>query len=99
LLPEASEVEETLVSVLQGVEYHLGVTVQSSLLELRLEQVIEVVNILGPDLLGPEATLIIVVLSDVSDDVGLLQEETHRLLQMGAFEESRVRPSPTRPAT
>lgn len=90
LLPQASEVEETLVSVLQGIEDHIRVAVQSSLLELRLEEVFKIVHMLGPDLLGPEATFIIVVLSDVSDDVGLLQEETHRLLQMGAFEESRV---------
>lgn len=90
LLPEASEVEKTLVSMLKGIKDHLGVAVEGSLLVFRLEKVLEVIDVLGPDLLRPEATVVIKVLSDVSDDVGLLQEETHGLLQMGTFEQGRV---------
>ena len=74
LLPEAGEVEETLFTMFQSVKDHLGVAVQGGLLILRLEEILEVIHMLGPDLLGPEATVIIKVLSDIADDVGLLQE-------------------------
>lgn len=90
LLAETSQVEETLLNMLQSVENHLGVAVQRSLLVLRLEEILKVVHVLGPDLLGPESTLIIKVLTDITDDVGLLQEKTHRLLKLRALQQSRV---------
>lgn len=90
LLPEASQVEETFLDMLQSIENHLRVAVQSSLLVLWLEKILKVVDVLGPDLLGPESSLIVKVLADVSDNVGLLQEETHGLLELRALQKSGV---------
>ena len=90
LLAETGQVEKTLLNMLQSIENHLGVTVQRSFLVFGLEEILELVDVLRPDLLRPESTVVIKVLANITDDVGLLQEKTHRLLKLGTLQESRV---------
>lgn len=90
LLTQASQVKQAVFNMFQSVQHHLGAAVQCSFAVLGLEQIIELLDVLGPNLFGPEATSIIVVLSDVSDDVCLLEEESHGLVQTRAFQQGRV---------
>ena len=90
LLTQTSEVEKTVLDVFQCVQDHLGTTVQSDIEILRLEEVVKVVDVLGPNLFGPKAAAIIVVFPDITDDIRLLQEETHGLMKMFALQQSGV---------
>jgi len=90
LLTETSQVEETFLGMLQGIQNHLGVAVESGIEVLRFEEILKIVNVLGPDLLRPESAVVVKVLPDVTDDVGLLKEETHRLVESGALQQSGV---------
>ena len=74
LLFESGEVEETFVGMPKGVEHHVGAAVQGRFAVFGVEQVVEVGDMLGPDLFGPEPSIVIEVFSDVTDDVGLLEE-------------------------
>lgn len=90
LFPQASQVEETVLDVFQSVQNHLRVTVQRGLAAFWLEKVFEILHVLGPNLLGPEPAVIVKVLPDIADNVCLLQEETHGLVQIRALQKSRV---------
>lgn len=90
LLAQTSQVEETFLGVLKGVQNHLGVTVESGIKVLRLEEVLEVVDVLRPNLLGPESAVIVEVLPDVADNVSLLEEKSHGLVESGALQKSGV---------
>lgn len=90
LLAETGQVEKTLFAVLQCIEDHLRVAVERRLLVLRFEKILEVVDMLRPDFLGPEPTLIVKVFPNITDDVGLLEEETHGLVEMRALQQGRV---------
>ena len=90
LLSQAGEIEQTVLHVLERVQDHLGVAVERRLAVLGLEQVLEVGDVLGPDLLGPEVPVVVMVLPDVTDDVRLLQEQAHRVVQTGPLQQGRV---------
>jgi len=76
--------------VLQSIEDHLRVAVECRLLVLRFKEILKVINVFRPDLLGPEPAVVIKILPDITDDVGLLQEETHGLVEVAALEKSGV---------
>ena len=90
LLAETSEVEETLLTVLQGIQNHLGAAVESGIEMFGLEKILEVVDVLGPNLLRPESTVVVEILADVSDDVGLLEEKSHGLVESWPLQKSGV---------
>lgn len=90
LLAQTSQVEEAVLHMLQSIQNHVRVAVEGSILELGLEEVLEVLHMSGPDLLGPETAVVVEIFADITDDVGLLQEETHGLVEAGALEQSRV---------
>jgi hypothetical protein len=74
LLLYASHVEQAVLGLLKCKENHLALTLKGLLFVLWQEDLGEGVDILAPDLARPEVALVVVVLSDVADDVGLLQE-------------------------
>jgi hypothetical protein len=77
LLAQTSKVEETLLRMTQCVENHLGAAVQCSVTILWLEEILKVGDVLGPNFFGPELSTVVEVLTDIANDVGLLQEKTH----------------------
>jgi hypothetical protein len=91
LFLDTSHVEEAVFGALEGEEDHLALTLKSLLLVLGQEDFGQGVDVLAPDLAGPEVALVFVVLPDVANDVGLLQELTHALHQLGPLEQHRVR--------
>lgn len=76
--------------MLEGVQNHLRTTIQRSLAVFRFKEILKLINMLGPDLCGPETTVVIKVFPDVTNDVCLLQKETHGLVQIRALEQGRV---------
>ena len=90
LVADAGHVEEALVGVFEGVEDHLGAAVQGYFPVLDREQVVPIVDVLAPDLLGPEAALVEEILVDIANDVGLLQKLAHALGEVGAAKQLRV---------
>lgn len=90
LVTHSSHVEETLLDVLEGVEDHLGNAVESLLSLAQLKQVLPLVDVLAPNLLGVPATAVLPILVDITDNVGLLQELAHRLGQRRALGELGV---------
>lgn len=74
LLPQSSQIEDTVFNVLQRVQYHLGAAVQCGFAVLGLEQILELVNMLRPDLLRPEMAIIIMVFPHITNNVRFLQE-------------------------
>ena len=90
LLADGGEIEETLVDVVEGIEHHLGAAVEGSFAVLGAEEVLEAVDVLGPDFLGPKVAAVMMVLADVADDVRLLKEEAHGVVEAGALQQARV---------
>lgn len=91
LLFDTSHVEEAVLGTLEREENHLTLTLKSLLLVLGQEDLRKRVDVLAPDLARPEVALIVMVLPDVADNVGLLQELTHALHQLGPLEQDGVR--------
>ena len=76
--------------MVEGIEDHLGAAVEGGFAVLEAEEVLEAVDVLGPDLLGPKVAVVMVVLTDIADDVRLLEEEAHGVVEAGALEQARV---------
>lgn len=76
--------------MLERIEDHLGTALESLFPVLKLEHVFPIVDILAPDRLGPESSLVDEILVDVTDNVGLLEELTHALRQLHTLEERWV---------
>ena len=91
LFLDTGHVEEAVFGALEGEEDHLTLALKSLLLVLRKEDLGQGVDVLAPDLARPEVALVVVVFPDVADDVGLLEELTHALHQLGPLEQHRVR--------
>ena len=90
LLADAGKIEETVVDVVEGIEHHLGAAVEGRFAVFGVEEVLEAVDVLGPDLLGPKVAVVMMVLVDVADDVRLLEEEAHGVVEAGALQQARV---------
>lgn len=90
LLPQSCKVIQTVVRARQSCVDHLRTAVQGLLLVLGLEEVLELVNVLGPDLLGPESSVVIQVFLDVTGDVDLLEELSHRLHEFRLLQKHSV---------
>ena len=90
LLLQSSQVEQAIVSMFESIQHHLRNTVEGLLAVFLLEQVLPRINVFGPDLLGVEATVVFEVFVDISDDVGLLEKQTHRLVQVFTLKEGGV---------
>lgn len=58
----------------KGVEYHVGAAIQGRFAVFGVEEVVEIGDMLGPNLFGPESSLVVEILLDVTDYVGLLEE-------------------------
>ena len=77
LLSHTGQVEQTFLGMLQRVQNHLRTAVKGCVEVLGLEEILEVVDMVGPNFLRPEPSVIIEILPDVTDDIGLLEEKAH----------------------
>jgi hypothetical protein len=61
----------------QSIQDHLGTAVEGKFQILRFEQLFKVIDVLGPNLFGPDTAAVVIIFADVTNDVILLQLETH----------------------
>lgn len=90
LLAHTSHVEETLFNMLHGVQNHFRRAVQSLLTLRHIEQILPLVDVLAPDLLGVPAASFFPIFVNVTNDVCLLQELSHGLGERWALSEFGV---------
>lgn len=91
LLLDAGEIEQAVIGPFQRRQDHFRAGGKCLVLILRLEEVLKVLDVLGPDFFGPESSLVVKIFLDVTDDVDLLQELAHGLVQVGPLEEGGIR--------
>ncbi|RYO83238.1 hypothetical protein DL766_004683 [Monosporascus sp. MC13-8B] len=88
MLAQANKIRQAIARMPQSVQDHLGTAVEGKLEILWFEQVFKFINVLGPYLLRPETAAVIMIFTNVANDVVLLQQESHRFVQMGIVDQS-----------
>lgn len=81
LVLDAGHVEQAFLAVLESIENHLRHTLDGLCALLGVEKILPLIDVLAPDLLRIPSSTVLPVFVDISNNVGLLEELTHRLGQ------------------